>query len=570
MDASSASHGLMVLTSVGLLVHGLCAQAPIGSVLTEHKVSSTAGGLVGPLDDFDVFGYGLAVLGDLSGDGTRELAVGAVGDDDGAGAAGAVWLLSLTSSGSVAAQQKLSATQGGFAASLDAGDSFGCSLAPLGDLDGDGVGDLAVGAFLDDDGGSDRGAVHVLFLAADGTVAHQTKISATAGGFGGALDANDWFGWSVASLGDLDGDGLGELAVGAYQDDDGGPERGAVWVLFLNADGTVRSEQKISDTAGGFTGVLDDGDFFGMSVAGLGDLDGDGVPDLAVGANQDDDGGLGRGALWILRLDTDGTVKSHGKISSTSGGFSGSLDDLDNFGKSVARLGDLDGDGVQDLAAGAYRDDDGGPGDNNRGALWVLLLRADGSVKFEQKLSATQGGFGGVLDPDDRFAWACAPLGDLDGDGAVDVAVGAHEDDDGGSNRGAVWLLQLAGASAPWASLGGGTPGSHGTPTLAGSGPLTAGSSAGLSLTHAPPGALLLAWLAFSSTPAPFFGGTIHALPFSRQFLFVADGSGAFAVSTTWPAGVPAASEAIFQFLVADGSVLWGITLSNALLATTP
>ena len=77
------------------------------------------------------------------------------------------------------------------------------------------------------------------------------------------------------------------------------------------------SHQKISSTQGGFTGILEFLDSFGVSVASLGDLDGDGVGDLAVGAEGDDDGGIGffaeRGAVWILFLNTDGTVKSHQK-----------------------------------------------------------------------------------------------------------------------------------------------------------------------------------------------------------------------------------------------------------------
>ena len=80
------------------------------------------------------------------------------------------------------------------------------------------------------------------------------------------------------------GDGVVGLAVGAVYDDDGGvsghtppsPNRGAVWILFLNSDGTVKGHAKISPTEGGFNGVLDDHDYFGSSVASLGDLDGDG------------------------------------------------------------------------------------------------------------------------------------------------------------------------------------------------------------------------------------------------------------------------------------------------------
>ena len=67
-----------------------------------------------------------------------------------------------------------------------------------------------------------------------------------------------------------------DLAVGARNDDDGGSDRGAVYILFLTTSGTVSSYQKISDTVGDFTGTLDDGDGFGFSLAPMGDLNGDG------------------------------------------------------------------------------------------------------------------------------------------------------------------------------------------------------------------------------------------------------------------------------------------------------
>jgi YVTN family beta-propeller protein len=122
----------------------------------------------------------------------------------------------------------------------------------------------------------------------------------------------------------------------------------------------------------------------------------------------------------------------------------------------------------------------------------------------------------------------------------------------------------------PWENVGGGTIGANGPPTLVGSGPLIAGSTAGLDLTDAPPNALMLAWLSFSSVPQAFFGGTIHATPFAQQFLFFANGTGGFSVSTTWPGGIPPGTNAWFQFFVQDVSVIWGITLSNALKITTP
>ncbi len=216
---------------------------------------------------------------------------------------------------------------------------------------------------------------------------HQ-KISATQGAFTGTLEQADDFGAATAALGDLDGDGVTELAVGAPRDDDGGPCRGAVWILFMNANGTVKTHQKISDTEGGFTGILDDSDDFGSSVAALGDLDGNGTTDLAVGAVFDDDGGTNRGAVWILLLNPDGTVKSHRKLSQIQGGFLGALGDNHAFGASASDLGDSNNDGIGHLAVGADVDSDGG---SLRGAVWILSIDAAAQAVPEPRATLLRG-----------------------------------------------------------------------------------------------------------------------------------------------------------------------------------
>ena len=76
-----------------------------------------------------------------------------------------------------------------------------------------------------------------------------------------------------------------------------------------------------SDIEGNFDGVLHDGDHFGVSVTTIGDLNNDGIVDLAVGSPGDDDGGKDKGAIYILFLNSDATVKSYQKISDTSGNF---------------------------------------------------------------------------------------------------------------------------------------------------------------------------------------------------------------------------------------------------------
>jgi len=216
-------------------------------------------------------------------------------------------------------EQKISETQGNFSGALGNHDEFGRALASLSDLDGDGADDLAVGAPGSDEqagmGGNGFGAVWVLFLDTDGTVGSHQKINEVHGGFGGDLDSHDAFGSAVASLGDLDGDGRTDLAVGVPFDDDGRTDAGALWVLFLDPNGMVVSEQKVSDTQGGITSRLDGGGEFGSALALLGDLDNDGKPELAVGAPAETNQGSEDGAIWVLSLNSNGTVSGEVKIT---------------------------------------------------------------------------------------------------------------------------------------------------------------------------------------------------------------------------------------------------------------
>ncbi len=446
-----------VATAVFLTAWALnTTQAQPGNVLSHQKISSTQGNFQGPLFDGDQFGSSVASIGDLDGDGIPDMAVGTL-DDDGGVDKGSVWILFLNEDRTVKAEQKISATQGGFVGPLEDRDWFGSAVTGLGDLNGDKIPDIAVGAQRDDDGGNGRGAIYILFLNRDGTVKGEQKISDTEGNFTGFLEFEDAFGFSLTTLGDLNGDNIPDIVTGCYQDDDGGNNKGAVWILFLNRNGTVKAHQKISATEGNFEGELEIFDRFGVSVASLGDLDGDDITDLAVGAYWDDDGASGAGAVWILFLKRNGTVKAHQKISALEGNFTGELEADDRFGQSATGIRDLDGDLINDLVVGAVFDDDG---DNAQGAVWVLFMNTDGTVKGHQKISETQGNFTGDLDIADQFGISCAALGDIDGDRISELAVGSLWDDDGGGARGAVYVLSLDGISTgPELSLVGNCPG---------------------------------------------------------------------------------------------------------------
>ena len=357
--------------------------------------------------------------------------------------------------GTVLSYTKLSkSTDAGLNAALGGSDQFGIDVNRIGDLNRDGIEDLAVGARYDDDGGGNRGAVYILFMDTDGSIKARQKISHTQGN-GPVLGNADLFGQSVDVIGDLDGDGVQDLVVGTMYDDDGGGNRGAVYILFMNTDGTVKSSQKISSTIGGGP-VLGDDDRFGISVTGLGDVNGDGTLDIAVGAHADDDGGTNRGAVYILFLNADGTVSSYQKISQTTGGGP-ALNNSSYFGVALAGLGDFDGDTIPDLAIGAHN--------RTRGTVFLTLLNANGTVKSTQEIDYNTGG-GPPLPSAVQFGIGLGATDDLNGDGITDLIVGAQvADPSGKTNAGEVYILYMNanGTVASWYQI---TDGVNNGPTL--------------------------------------------------------------------------------------------------------
>jgi hypothetical protein len=404
-----------------------------------RKISATQGGFTGKLDIADLFGSA-KVIGDVNGDGIEDMAVGAIDDDDGGTDRGAVWILFLNEDRTVKGHQKISATEGNFSGTLDYFDRFGLDIAPIGDFNHDGVIDIAVGAFNDDDAGNNSGAVWLLFLNSNGTVKSHQKISGTQGNVTG-IDTNHQFGAGVISLGDLDGDGVNDIAVGSpTYDDDGGLYRGSVFILFLNSNGKVKSQKIINDYRGGFTGDLDDGDRFGSALENLGDINGDGIVDIAVQALYDDDGAVDAGAIYVLFMNNDGTVKQTQKISSLSGGFNGTIGSGDLFGCSMASLGDIDGNGTNDLLTSTYLSDEGG---EDIGKAWILYLNSDATVKDYDEINYQNPALTGLLAAGDNFGVKVSVFNELNQHGKKEIIIGARGDDDGYTNAGAVYILDL-------------------------------------------------------------------------------------------------------------------------------
>lgn len=214
---------------------------------------------------------------------------------------------------------------------------------------------------------------------------------------------------AVAAIGDINVDGVGDVMVGTPDDDDGGKWNGAVYVIFLQADGAIGRQQKISALVGGLISPLSNSGF-GSSVAGIGDVNGDGVGDAMVGSSGDD--GF-RGSVYILLLNSDGTIKGdQGPIPNRAGGFPGPKE-YDHFGSSIAMIGDVDGDGVGDVLVSAPLD--------GSGRVYLLLLHQNGTVKGGGKLRASTFGIptSGI-----RKTYTMAWIGDINGDGIIDAIFG--------------------------------------------------------------------------------------------------------------------------------------------------
>lgn len=350
-----------------------------GSINSTVKIdeNTTNGPGAASLDVGDFYGYSVAGIGDLDGDGVRDIAVGATEDEGGDLSSGAVYIHFMNTDGSIDSTVKLdeNTANGPGAANLELSDNYGTAIASLGDLDGDGVIDLAVGAQDDEVTDADEGVIYIHFMNADASIKSTVRITENTTNGPGALDGGDNYGSAIANIGDLDGDGVIDIAVGARYDEGTETDTGAVYIHFMNTDGSIDSTVKIDeDTANGPGATnLDASDLYGVSIANLGDLDGDGVIDIAVGAEADEGTASDSGAVYIHFMNTDGSIDSTVRIvdNTANGPGTDNIDVSDNYGSAVAGIGDLNNDGVRDIAVGALND---GGTNSKSGALYIHFL----------------------------------------------------------------------------------------------------------------------------------------------------------------------------------------------------
>jgi len=362
----------------------------------------------------DYFGWRTSSAGDIDGDGLEDLAVGDYSDDDRASNAGKVSIIlgaDMPESGS--APSPWSTYTG-----MSSSDYAGYSLASVGDIDSDGTDDLAVGAMDADGDDSASGVVYLVTQHAEGQESlNSVSIRLTGAG------RNDEAGYDVAGPGDVDGDGVNDVLVGAATADGGASNSGIAYLVL----GPVAGDMSLSDADTILPGVSSS-DEAGTCVASAGDQDGDGLPDLFIGAYRADDGGSSSGTSYVISGLTTGQ-KSLNLASAKIIGENSS----DYSGIAAANLGDTDGDGFDDLMVGAYGADDAG---SSSGNAYVLLGPVSGTVRLANADGTWSGNGSSVY-----AGRALAGPGDVDGDGFGDALVTAYQDNAIDSDAGAVYLL---------------------------------------------------------------------------------------------------------------------------------
>ena len=364
-----------------------------------------------------VFSIGLSSAGDVNGDGYSDILAGAFWYDNSETDEGAAFIYHGGSNGLSALQTRILSPENQNLAGI------GNAVAGAGDVNKDGYSDVIISTRLYDDGGNaDEGRAWVYYGSATGLSATPDVV------LDDANQASAYFGYSVACAGDVNGDGYDDVIIGAYNYSGGNTGEGRAWVHYGSAGGLSVVANRILDDAN------QDGAGFGASVAGAGDVNGDGYADVIVGAYSYDDGAnTNEGRAFVY----------YGSAAGLAATPSSTPDDANqastSFGGCVSSAGDVNGDGYSDVAICAGLYDDGASIDEG-----VVFIYYGGITGLAAAPNA-------VLDDGNQagasFGRLAAGAGDVNGDGYADVLVTSILYD-GGKGRGWVYYGSAVGLSA--------------------------------------------------------------------------------------------------------------------------
>ncbi len=411
-----------------------------------------------------LFGFSVSSAGDVNGDGYSDVIVGSPYYSNGQSSEGRAYVYHGSSLG-------LSASSSWTGEANQADAYFGASVSSAGDVNGDGYSDVIVGAFEYSNGESDEGRAFVYHGSSLG-------LSSVARWTAESNQALAYFGGSVSTAGDVNGDGYSDVIVGASFYDNGLTDEGRVYLYYGNATSLSSSPNWMAESNQPYAE-------FGTSVSSAGDVNGDGYSDIIMGAPNYDNGQSNEGRIFVyhgdssalssipswsaesdqtdahlglsvssagdvngdgysdviagadgydnVEIDEGGAFVYHGSSSglAASPNWTGESDqDSAGFGCSVSSAGDVNGDGYSDVIVGAYLSDNV---ETNEGRTYVYYGGASG-------LSLAANWITEINQENAKFGYSVSSAGDVNGDGYSDVIVGAYEYDGAGTDEGRTFV----------------------------------------------------------------------------------------------------------------------------------
>ncbi|PUE22712.1 hypothetical protein B9Z39_16920, partial [Limnohabitans sp. JirII-29] len=403
-----------------------------------NVAAGTGGFVINGISAGDTSGYSVSSAGDVNGDGLADLLLGAPANiyiDNSVGHSYVVWGTTATSAIELS---DVAAGSGGFVINGQAsGDLSGKSVASAGDVNGDGLADLLVGApYSSTSAGSNTGRSYVVFGTTATNAVELSDVTAGTGGFViNGICAGDISGESVSSAGDVNGDGLADLLVGVrISNTSAGNNAGRSYVVFgTTATSAIELSNVVAGTGGFVINGQASGDLSGNSVAGVGDVNGDGLADLLVGAFFSDPSAVNEaGRSYVVWGTTAASAIELSNVAAGTGGFviNGQASN-DRSGNSVSGAGDVNGDGLADLLVSApLSSTSTGP---QAGHTYLVLGTTSTSAIELSNVAAGTGGF--VINGQasgDLSGFSVASAGDVNGDGLADLLVSAPVSSTGG------------------------------------------------------------------------------------------------------------------------------------------